>query len=55
VVIHQGELDSLRRFKDDVGEVRAGTECGIGVVKYNDIRAGDQIECFARFEVARTA
>jgi translation initiation factor IF-2 len=55
VVIHQGELDSLRRFKDDVGEVRAGTECGIGVVKYNDIRAGDQIECFARVEVARTA
>jgi translation initiation factor IF-2 len=55
VVIHQGELDSLRRFKDDVGEVRAGTECGIGVVKYNDIRAGDQIECFARFEVARSA
>jgi translation initiation factor IF-2 len=55
VVIHQGELDSLRRFKDDVNEVRAGTECGIGVVKYNDIRAGDQIECFARFEVARTA
>jgi translation initiation factor IF-2 len=53
VVIHQGELDSLRRFKDDVGEVRAGTECGIGVVKYNDIRAGDQIECFARVEVAR--
>jgi translation initiation factor IF-2 len=55
VVIHQGELDSLRRFKDDVGEVRAGTECGIGVVKYNDIRVGDQIECFARVEVARTA
>jgi translation initiation factor IF-2 len=55
VVIHQGELDSLRRFKDDVGEVRAGTECGIGVVKYNDIRVGDQIECFARVEVARSA
>ncbi len=55
VVIHQGELDSLRRFKDDVGEVRAGTECGIGVVKYNDIRPGDQIECFARVEVARSA
>jgi len=55
VVIHEGELDSLRRFKDDVGEVRAGTECGIGVVKYNDIRAGDQIECFARVEVARSA
>ncbi len=55
VVIHQGELDSLRRFKDDVGEVRGGTECGIGVVKYNDIQVGDQIECFARFEVARSA
>jgi translation initiation factor IF-2 len=55
VVIHQGELDSLRRFKDDASEVRAGTECGIGVVKYNDIRAGDQIECFARVEVARSA
>jgi translation initiation factor IF-2 len=55
VVIHQGELDSLRRFKDDVNEVRAGTECGIGVRNYNDIRAGDQIECFARVEVARTA
>lgn len=55
VVIHQGELDSLRRFKDDVGEVRAGTECGIGVRNYNDIRAGDQIECFSRVEVARSA
>jgi translation initiation factor IF-2 len=55
VVIHQGELDSLRRFKDDVGEVRAGTECGIGVRNYNDIRTGDQIECFARVEVARSA
>jgi translation initiation factor IF-2 len=55
VVIHQGELDSLRRFKDDVNEVRAGTECGIGVRNYNDIRTGDQIECFARVEVARSA
>jgi translation initiation factor IF-2 len=55
VVIHQGELDSLRRFKDDVNEVRAGTECGIGVRNYNDIRAGDQVECYARVEVARTA
>ena len=53
VVIHQGELDSLRRFKDEAGEVRAGTECGIGVRNYNDIRAGDQIECFARVEIAR--
>ena len=55
VVIHQGELDSLRRFKDDVNEVRAGTECGIGVRNYNDIRTGDQIECYARVEVARSA
>ncbi len=54
VVIHQGELDSLRRFKDDVNEVRGGTECGIGVRNYNDIRAGDQVECFARVEVARS-
>ncbi len=54
VVIHQGELDSLRRFKDDVNEVRSGTECGIGVRNYNDIRAGDQIECYARIEVARS-
>jgi translation initiation factor IF-2 len=55
VVIHQGELDSLRRFKDDVGEVRAGTECGIGVRNYNDIRPNDQIECFARVEIARAS
>jgi len=54
VVIHQGELDSLRRFKDDAGEVRAGTECGIGVRNYNDIHAGDQIECFSRVEIARS-
>jgi len=54
VVIFQGALESLRRFKDDVGEVRAGTECGIGVKNYQDVRVGDQIECFARVEVART-
>jgi translation initiation factor IF-2 len=54
VVIFQGELESLRRFKDDAGEVRSGTECGIGVKGYDDIRAGDQIECFDRFTVART-
>jgi len=53
VVIFQGELESLKRFKDDAGEVRAGTECGIGVKGYNDVRAGDQIECFERYEVAR--
>jgi translation initiation factor IF-2 len=54
VVIFEGALESLRRFKDDVNEVRAGTECGIGVKNYQDVRAGDQIECFARTEVART-
>ena len=54
VVIFEGELDSLRRFKDDVSEVRSGTECGIGVRNYNDIKAGDQIECYERIKVART-
>jgi translation initiation factor IF-2 len=53
VVIYEGNLESLRRFKDDVGEVRAGTECGIGVKNYNDVKVGDQIECFERIEVAR--
>jgi translation initiation factor IF-2 len=53
VVIFEGELESLRRFKDDVNEVRMGTECGIGVRNYNDVRDGDQIECFSRVEVAR--
>ena len=54
VVIFEGELESLRRFKDDVTEVRAGTECGIGVRNYNDVKVGDQIECYERVEVART-
>ena len=54
VVIFEGELESLRRFKDDVNEVRAGTECGIGVRNYNDVRVGDQIECYSRVESART-
>ena len=54
VVIFEGALESLRRFKDDVNEVRAGTECGIGVKNYQDVRVGDQIECFSRVEVART-
>ncbi len=53
VVIYEGELESLRRFKDDVNEVRAGTECGIGVKNYNDVKVGDQIECYERREVAR--
>jgi len=54
VVIFEGELESLRRFKDDVNEVRAGTECGIGVKNYNDVKVGDHIECYERVEVART-
>ncbi|HEY5774807.1 MAG TPA: translation initiation factor IF-2 [Xanthomonadales bacterium] len=54
VVVFEGELESLRRFKDNVAEVTAGTECGIGVKMYNDVRPGDQIECFERTEVART-
>ncbi|ROR32092.1 translation initiation factor IF-2 [Inmirania thermothiophila] len=53
VVIFEGELESLRRFKDDVDEVRAGTECGIAVRNYNDVRVGDQIECYERIEVER--
>jgi len=54
VVIFEGELESLRRFKDDVNEVRAGMECGIGVKSYNDVRPGDKIEVFEKIEVART-
>jgi translation initiation factor IF-2 len=54
VVIYEGELESLRRFKDDVSDVRSGSECGIGVKNYNDVRAGDQIEVFDTHEVART-
>ena len=54
VVIFEGELESLRRFKDDVKEVKSGTECGIGVAGYNDVQPGDQIEVFERVETART-
>ncbi len=54
VVIHEGELNSLRRFKEDANEVRNGFECGIGVKNYNDVRAGDQIEVYERITVART-
>ena len=53
-VIYEGTLESLRRFKDDVQKVEAGTECGIGVKDYNDVKVGDQIECFQRVEVRRT-
>jgi len=54
VVIFQGALESLKRFKDDASEVRAGTECGIAVKDYNDVRVGDQIECYERVTVTRT-
>ena len=54
VVIYQGELESLRRFKDDVQEVRNGMECGIGVKNYTDVRPGDKIEVFDTREIART-
>ncbi|WP_040977466.1 translation initiation factor IF-2 [Necropsobacter massiliensis] len=54
VVIFEGELESLRRFKDDVAEVRSGMECGIGVKNYNDVKVGDQIEVFEVVEVKRS-
>jgi translation initiation factor IF-2 len=54
VVIYEGELESLRRFKDDVKEVKSGTECGIGVLNYTDIQSGDEIEVYERIEKART-
>ncbi|CSD27655.1 translation initiation factor IF-2 [Vibrio cholerae] len=54
VVIYEGELESLRRFKDDVAEVKNGYECGIGVKNYNDVRVGDQIEVFETIEIQRT-
>ena len=53
VVIYEGQLESLRRFKDDVNEVKMGMECGIGVKNYNDVKEGDQIEVFERIEVKR--
>src|SRR5690606_6527295 len=54
VVVFEGELESLRRFKDDVAEVRAGMECGIAVKGYNDVKEGDKIEVFKVKEVARS-
>ena len=54
VVIFEGELESLRRFKDDVSEVRNGMECGIGVKNYNDVKVGDQIEVFEVVEIKRS-
>lgn len=53
IVVFEGALDSLRRFKDDVSEVRAGMECGIAVKNYNDVKVGDQIEVFERIEIKR--
>ena len=55
VVIHEGRLGSLRRFKDDVSEVKSGFECGISLDKYNDIKVGDVIEVFTMERVAATA
>ena len=54
VVVHSGELDSLKRFKDDVKEVKAGFECGLSLKGFNDVQVGDQIEVFEVVEVART-
>jgi translation initiation factor IF-2 len=54
VVIHTGELDSLKRFKDDVKEVKAGFECGLSLKNFNDLNEGDQLEAFEVVEVART-
>ena len=54
IVIFEGELESLRRFKDDMSEVRAGMECGIGVKSYNDVKAGDKIEVYEKVQVARS-
>jgi translation initiation factor IF-2 len=53
VVIFEGQLESLRRYKDDVAEVKMGMDCGIGVKNYNDVRIGDQIEVFERTEIRR--
>jgi translation initiation factor IF-2 len=55
VVVHEGKIGSLRRFKDDVSEVKSGFECGIGLEKYNDIKVGDVIEVFTMERVAATA
>ncbi len=53
IVIHEGEVESLRRFKDDVKEVATGYECGIGIQGYNDIKENDVIEAFIMEEIAR--
>ena len=53
IVIHEGKIDSLKRFKDDAKEVNTGYECGIGIENYNDIKEGDVIECFVMEEIER--
>jgi translation initiation factor IF-2 len=53
IVIHEGKISSLKRFKDDAKEVLTGFECGIGIEKYNDIKVGDIIECFMMQEIER--
>ena len=53
VVIHEGELSQLKRFKDDAKEVKEGTECGMGFANYQDIQQGDKVECFEIEEIAR--
>jgi len=55
VVVNEGKIGSLRRFKDDVSEVKAGLECGIGLERFNDIKVGDTIEVFTMERVAATA
>jgi len=55
VVVHEGKISSLRRFKDDVSEVKSGFECGIGLANFNDIKLGDVIEVFTMERVAVTA
>jgi len=54
VVIHTGKVSSLKRFKDDASEVKAGTECGIGIAGYNDVKPGDVIEFFTTEKVKET-
>ncbi|MFP3948039.1 MAG: EF-Tu/IF-2/RF-3 family GTPase, partial [Longimicrobiales bacterium] len=54
IVVYNGEIDSLKRFKDDVREVREGYECGLGIANFNDVKVGDVIECYKVEEVART-
>ena len=53
IVIHEGKISSLKRFKDDAREVMQGYECGIGIENYNDIKEGDVIECFQMEEIKR--